>query len=63
MTVQIKDYETGMVLSRELNNDESVQIAIIELTHIATEQYEFEDNLEIEVIEDWKILFFFLKKY
>lgn len=52
MTVQIKDYETGMVLSRELNSDESVQIAIIELTHIATEHYEFGDNLEIEVIED-----------
>lgn len=52
MTVQIKDYEKGMVLSRELNSNDSVQIAIIELTHIATEQYEFGDNLEIEVIED-----------
>lgn len=62
MTVQIKDYEKGMVLSRELNSNDSVQIAIIELTHIATEQYEFGDNLEIEVIEDWKILFFLFKK-
>ena len=52
MTVQVKNFETGMVLSRELNSNESVQIAIIELVHTATEHYEFGDNLEIEVIEN-----------